>query len=122
MTRNERNPASCGGRIAVFDPAGYLGHTNLGPFHKTCLRSPRQYADLNECVSNRSYLCSTITTATSANVAPQFCLVFHSQIFAGSPAEPASDKFNPNQMAHSSFSRMTNLRSSPQSQLPQPTN
>ena len=39
----------------MFDPAGYLGHTNLGPFHKTCLRSPRQYVDLNECVSNRSY-------------------------------------------------------------------
>lgn len=78
--------------------------------------------DLNECVSNRSYLCSTIATATSANVAPQFCLVFHSQIFAGSPAALASDKFNPNQMAHISSSRMTNLRSSPQSQLPRPTN
>jgi hypothetical protein len=62
----------------------------------------------NECVSNRSYLCLTITTATSANVAPQFCLVFHSQIFAGSPDALASDKFNPNQAGHSSFSLMTN--------------
>ena len=45
MTRNERNHASCGGRIAVFDPADYPGHiVDSGPFQRICLGSPRQYS------------------------------------------------------------------------------
>ena len=103
--------------------ADYPGHeTDSGPFQKICSGSPRQYPGPNTCASNRSRLCSTIKTATSANVARQSCSVFRSPISAGSPDAPAWDKFNPNQTAHSSFSRMTNSRSSPLFRLPRPTN
>jgi hypothetical protein len=96
--------------------------TESGPFKQFAWVARANIWDLNECASNRSHPCSAITTATSANVVLRFCSVFHLQIFAGSPAEPVWGKFNPNQMAHSSFSRTTNSLNSPQSQPPLPTN
>ena len=104
-------------------PADYPGHeTDSRPLQKICSGSPRQYLEPNKCASNRSRLCLTIKTAISTNVARRSCSAFRSQISAGSPAEPVWGKFNPNQMAHNSFSRTTNSRSSPQSQLPRLTN
>ena len=104
-------------------PCGLPGPRNrFRPLQKICSGSPRQYPGPNTCASNRSRLCSTIKTATSANVARQSCSVFRSPISAGSPDAPAWDKFNPNQTAHSSFSRMTNSRSSPLFRPPRPTN
>lgn len=103
--------------------ADYPGHeTDSRPLQKICSGSPRQYLEPNKCASNRSRLCLTIKTATSTSVARRSCSAFRSQISAGSPAEPVWGKFNPNQMAHSSFSRTTNSLNSPQSQPPRPTN
>ena len=110
------------GRLLYLNHSGLLGPPQFRPFQTICLGSPRQYLGSQRVCFEPE---SSVLDDNNSHISERGAAILLGLSLADLrwfSAEPVWGKFNPNQMAHSSFSRTTNSLNSPQSQPPLPTN